>query len=361
MSGGDDTEQDKQYEPTQKKLDDARKKGEVPKSVDLTTAAAYFGFLIASAVAGPASLLALGNVLSSMLARSDAFSIAVFSGSAAPFAMGILSGAGLALSPWAVIPGVIALLSLIVQRGLVFAPSKLELKLSRISPIKGFSNKFGREGLFEFFKSTIKLLLYSTVLGIFLTLQFPAIIGTLLMTPALVAAEFLRLAVQLMFIVFLIALSIGAIDFIFQTAQHTRKNRMSRKEMLDEQKNSEGDPMMKQQRRQKAVTIAMNQMLADVPDADVIIVNPTHYAVALKWERLSGKAPICVAKGVDEIAARIRELADLHDIPIHSDPPTARLLYAGVELGEEIRTDHYKAVAAAIRFAEKVRTKVRGL
>lgn len=356
---GDDTEEDKQYEPTQKKLDDARKKGEVPKSVDLTTAAAYFGFLIAGGLAGPASLMAIGGTLAALLARADSFSTQVFSASGAPLARNLLTEMGWALAPWAVIPGVIALVSVIAQRGLVFAPSKLEPKGSRLSPIKGFTNKFGREGLFEFFKSTIKLIIYSIVLGIFLTMQFPVIIGTMILTPALIATEFLRLCLVLLFIVFIIALSIGGIDFMFQSAQHTRKNRMSRKEVMDEQKNSEGDPMMKHQRRQKAVTIAMTQMLGDVPDADVIIVNPTHYAIALKWERRSGRAPVCVAKGVDEIAARIRELAEQHDIPIHSDPPTARLLFASVEIGEEIRPDHYRAVAAAIRFAEKVRTKVR--
>lgn len=355
----EDNDQDKQYEPTQKKLDDARKKGEVPKSVDLTTASAYFGFLIAAALAGPASLIAIAETLTALLARPDSLSTQVFQGSGGVMATTLFAESGWALAPWFVIPGVIALLSVIAQRGLVFAPSKLEPKLTRISPIKGFSNKFGREGLFEFAKSSGKLIIYSVVLGIYLSYQFPRIIGTMIMTPAVIATEFLRMSLQLMFIVFVVALIIGGVDWLFQNAQHTRKNRMSRKELMDEHKNSEGDPLMKQQRRQKAVTIAMNQMLADVPDADVIIVNPTHYAIALKWERGSGRAPVCVAKGVDEIAARIRELAQEHKVPIHSDPPTARLLYATVELGQEIRPDHYRAVAAAIRFAEKVRTKVR--
>ncbi|SMY08227.1 EscU/YscU/HrcU family type III secretion system export apparatus switch protein [Flavimaricola marinus] len=356
---GDDSEEDKQYDPSQKKLDDARQKGEVPKSVDLTTSAAYFGFLVVGSLAGPASILAIGATLAALLARADSFSTQVFTGSGGLFAKNMLAEMGWALAPWMVLPGVIALLSVIIQRGLVFAPSKLEPKLSRISPIKGFTNKFGREGLFEFFKSAGKLVIYSIVLGFFLTFQFPEIIGTMIMAPALIASEFLGMALQLLFIVFLVAVSIGAVDWFFQNAQHTRKNRMSRKELMDEHKNSEGDPMMKQQRRQKAVGFAMNQMLADVPDADVIIVNPTHYAVALKWERGSGRAPICVAKGVDEIAARIRELAQTHEVPVHSDPPTARLLFASVEIGDEIKPDHYRAVAAAIRFAEKVRTKVR--
>ena len=103
----------------------------------------------------------------------------------------------------------------------------------------------------------------------------------------------------------------------------------------------------------------MNKMLADVPTADVVIVNPTHFAVALKWDRSAGSAPVCVAKGVDEIAARIRELASEHAVPLHSDPATARALHASVEIGSEIAPDHYRAVAAAIRFAENIRQKAK--
>jgi flagellar biosynthesis protein FlhB len=134
---------------------------------------------------------------------------------------------------------------------------------------------------------------------------------------------------------------------------------MSRKDLTDEMKDSEGDPHVKGQRRQRAQDIATNQMLADVSGADVIIVNPTHYAVALKWKRGARTAPICVAKGVDEIAAQIRARAAEHGIPIHSDPPTARAIHAAVEIGAPIQAEHFKAVAAAIRFAEAMRSKAR--
>ncbi len=136
-----------------------------------------------------------------------------------------------------------------------------------------------------------------------------------------------------------------------------RKNRMSDKEIRDEMKDAEGDPHMKQQRRQRGQEIAMNQMLSDVPKADVIVVNPTHYAVALQWSRNQGEAPVVTAKGVDEVARRIREIAHESAIPIHRDPPTARALHASVEIGSEIAPDHYRAVAAAIRFADMIRRK----
>ena len=135
---------------------------------------------------------------------------------------------------------------------------------------------------------------------------------------------------------------------------------MSRKELTDESKDAEGDPYMKQKRRQKGQEIASKQMIQDVPNADVVIVNPTHYAVALKWSRLPGDVPVCVAKGVDEIAARIREKAQESAVPIHSDPPTARALHAVVEIGQEIPPENYRAVAAAIRFADEIRRKAKG-
>lgn len=103
----------------------------------------------------------------------------------------------------------------------------------------------------------------------------------------------------------------------------------------------------------------MNRMLADVPKADVVVVNPTHYAVALQWNRRAGRAPVCLAKGTDEIAARIREAAAAAGVPIHSDPPTARALHAVIDIGREIRPEHYAPVAAAIRYAERMRKRAR--
>jgi flagellar biosynthetic protein FlhB len=134
---------------------------------------------------------------------------------------------------------------------------------------------------------------------------------------------------------------------------------MSHQEIREETKQSEGDPYMKAERRQRGREIATNRMLLDVPKADVVIVNPTHYAVALQWARTRGSAPVCVAKGQDDVALRIREIAAEAKVPIHSDPPTARALHAAVEIGHEIRPEHYRAVAAAIRFADRMRKAAR--
>lgn len=355
----DQNDDDKQYEASQHKLDEARKKGEFPRSVDLNTSAAYAGLLGVGISIGAVSLLKIAGDLRTFLARPETLSTQIFDGSGAPMMGGMMRDLGIWLSPWFAIPAVAVILSLILQRGFVFAPSKLEFKLSRISPIAQAKNKFGRSGLFEFGKSTTKLIIYSTVLFLFLWGRLPDIMGAMAFSPGQVIATLLQLCMSLMSIVLLIAVCLGVVDYSWQRAEHLRKNRMSRKELTDESKNSEGDPAMKQQRRQKGVAIAMNQMLAAVPDADVIVVNPTHYAVALKWDRKVGGAPECVAKGVDEIAARIREKAQESAVPIHSDPPTARALFASVEIGDQIPRDHYKAVAAAIRFADKIKKMAR--
>jgi len=355
----DDTDEDKQYEPSQKKLDDARKKGEIAKSADLTTAAGYGGFLIVAATVGPASLIAMGATLSILLGQADGLSSDLFAGRAAPLAAGVAAPIGGALLPWMAGPAALAILSILAQRAFVVAPSKLSPKGSRISLIKGIANKFGRAGLFEFFKSFAKLTLYCLVLGLFLWAQLPRIVDTMRLTPGMVMAELGRLLIALLGIVLVVSAAIGVLDFVFQKAEHTRKNRMSRKELTDEQKQAEGDPAMKQQRRQKGIELAMSQMMADMPKADVVIVNPTHYAVALQWNRGSGRAPVCLAKGIDAVAARIREAAAIHGIAIHSDPPTARALFSAVDIGAEIHPDHYRAVAAAIRFAERLRRAAR--
>jgi flagellar biosynthesis protein FlhB len=355
MSDEDDTE--KSFDPSQKRLDDARSRGEIAYSADLTTAAAYGGFVIVAFGFGAPALLTFATDLSILLDQADRFSIEVFEASPEPLAGRLLFDSALALLPWLGVPAALAMLAIIGQQGLVFAGSKLEPKLSRISPLASMQNKFGLTGLVEFFKSFLKLGLYCAVLGFYLTDRLPALIETLHLAPGLVTAALGRFIVEILLIVFLIATALGIFDLVWQRINHLRKNRMSRQELIEEMKDSEGDPMVKQQRRQRGVTIAMNQMLADVPKASVVIVNPTHYAVALKWDRRTRRAPVCVAKGTDEIAAKIREIAAEHAIPIQSDPPTARALFGETDIGQEISRNHYRAVAAAIRFADRIRKK----
>lgn len=358
MSQGDENTE-KEHEPTQKKLDDARSKGEVPKSNDLITAASYGGLLLSMVALGPQTVESIGATLAGLLAKSDQFADLLFQSRGTPLASAVVSALGLPLLGWFGLPALAVILTVVAQRAFVFAPSKLQPKLNRLSIIQNAKNKFGISGLFEFFKSFLKLTIYSLILGIYLYAEMPNILTSAQLAPTQALTRMGWMMVEFLSIVLVVAAVIGVVDLIFQHQEHTRKNRMSRKELMDETKQNEGDPHLKQHRRQKAYDIATNKMLTEVPEADVIIVNPTHYAVALKWSRAAGSAPVCVAKGVDEIATRIREIAAESAVPIHRDPPTARALFASVELGQEILPEHYEPVAAAIRFAEAMRAKAK--
>ncbi len=353
----DDT--DKSFEATPQKLLEARKKGEFARSAELLTAASYAGLLVAFLGFGLNGLLQLGGSMGVMIGQSAQIAPLFFGGAAAAPAMGVLKSIAASLLPVFALPAIAVLLTLFATRGIVFAPTKIAPKLAKISLLSNAKNKYGRNGLFQFLLSFLKLCIYSLCLAVFLYLRLDDMIAALNATPQNVTMLLGTVCIDFLIVVVVVSVVIGGGDAIWQHFEHLRKNRMSRKEIMDETKNSEGDPHMKQERRQRAQEIAGSQMAADVARADVIIVNPTHYAVALKWDRRPGQAPECVAKGTDALALRIREIASENAVPIHSDPPTARALHATTEVGQQIAPEHYKAVAAAIRFAEAMRQKAR--
>lgn len=357
MNEGSEDDNEKTLDPTPRKLEEARRKGDVAKSNDLITAGSYAGFLLTFLTIGPASLSGLGSALAWFVEQPDRIAPLVFNGSATSAFAGFMGHASKLLLPWFLIPAGLSLIVIVVQRAFVVTPSLLKPKFSRVSPMGNAKQKFGRLGLFEFAKSLIKLLIYSIVLWIVLESRLEAITATVWTGSRITMLILADLFVAFLVAVLGVALVIGMIDLIWQRQEHMRKNRMSYKELKDEAKDSEGDPYLKQERRQRAYDLATNRMMLDVPKADVIIVNPTHYAVALKWSRKPGEAPICVAKGVDEVAKRIRALAAEHAVPMHSDPSAARVLFATTDIGSEIAPDHYRAVAAAIRFAETIKRK----
>lgn len=356
MSEGDDSE--KSHAPSQRRLDEARKKGDVPRSADLTTAAVYGGLLVAIFVAGAGALQSAGTAAMVMLGQADRLAPMMLHAGRAPTA-GLLQAFALPFLPMLALPMVTAILGVIAQRGLVISPEKLMPKLSRISPIAAFGQKFGRDGLFAFGKSLTKAVVVCLLLAVLLPRHAASVLISSQVSPGQSSLLLLQILTQFLFLAFLSTLVFGGLDYGWQYLQHRRRNMMSRQEMVEENKDSEGDPHMKGHRRQRAREIAMSQMLADVARADVVLVNPTHYAVALKWKRGDRSAPVCLAKGTDDIAARIREKAAAAGVPIHRDPPTARAVYATVEIGAPIRPEHFKAVAAAIRFAEAMRKRAK--
>ncbi|MFK7939525.1 MAG: flagellar biosynthesis protein FlhB [Roseovarius sp.] len=354
-----DDDAEKTHDPTPQKLEEKRKKGEVAKSADLTTAATYGGFLLTGLAIGASSLQQLGTSFMVLIDQSDALSELIFEGRGVPALNALMLTICIALLGWYVIPAGLGVLSVVAQRAFLVAPDKLKPKMSRLNPIENAKKKYGLSGLFEFAKSFAKLLLYSILLGVLLVYRFDQMAGTLHAEPHIIGAIMARMMIEFMFVVLLISVCIGGVDYLWQRHDFIRQNRMSHRDLQEEHKRSEGDPHLKQKRRQRGAEIASSQMMADVPTADVVIVNPTHYAVALKWSRTPGSAPICVAKGVDHVAHTIRDLAQEHGIPIRHDPPTARALFAGTPLGEEIDPDHYRAVASAIRFAQTMRDRAR--
>ena len=333
-----DTEQDdRTEEPTPRKLEQAIEKGDVAKSQEVTTLFVLGGFTLAALITSGFSAERLNAGMTGFLANAHQITdgaghlsvmrdaiVTVLVALAAPFAIFFVAGlvgGGLQHRPlWTVEP--------------------LKPKPDRINPVAGFKRVFGMEALVNFAKGLLKI----------------AIVGAL---AAALFVEVRELSVKLLGGVLALFFFVAIGDGVYQRFAWLKRQRMTRREIKEELKQTEGSPEVKARQRMLRMERARRRMMAAVPEATVVVTNPTHYAVALKWERAKGTAPVCVAKGVDEIAHRIREIALENTVAIHSDPPTARALHATVEIGEEIRPEHYKAVAAAIRFAEQMRRKAR--
>lgn len=346
---------DKPYEATDRKLEEARKQGQFPYSGDLVTAAAYAGFTIFAAILGGSALVAAGEVFQTILAEG------LRAGPDATIAMRDLRDALLALvfpaAGWFAVPAALALLAVVGQGGPVFAPARMAPAWHKISPLSTLRQRFGISGLVEFGKGLVKSTLFAVVLGYYLAGALPGIVAAAALDVRQVVVFLLDATVDVVTLATAVALAVGLFDLFWQRFNHSQRHRMSRKEMEDEMREAEGDPMLKSQRRQAGIAIALNQAAAAVPKADVVIVNPTHYAVALSWDRGGGRAPVCVAKGTDDVALHIRKLAAEHGVPVRSDPPTARALHAAVAVGQEVPRAHFRAVAAAIRFADRIRSR----
>lgn len=350
---------DKSHEPTQKKLQKSREQGDVAYSSETTSAATYLGFFIALIVTAGWSMMQLQSQMMRFLAHPEDIGALLLSSDNNGFFVHTGTQIAAATAPIFVILIVAALCSIIFQRAIAFAPSKIKPKWSRLSIVGNAKKKYGWDGFSEFLKSAAKLSAIMLILLFAYKDRFADLPALAALPAAAVMPLLFKEAVFFCGLITIAAGVIAAIDLPWRHFQHRNRLKMSHKELKDEQKDSEGDPFLKSARRQRAESIATNRMLSDVPKADIVIVNPTHYAVALKWERGKQAAPTCVAKGVDEIAARIREAASVAGVPIKRDPPTARSIYAVVDIGQEIKKEHYAAVAAAIHYADEIRKKWR--
>ncbi|MEZ5897740.1 MAG: flagellar type III secretion system protein FlhB [Parvularculaceae bacterium] len=358
MSGEDDNQgADKSFEPTQGRLDRARKDGDVAQSKEANAAAAYVGLLIALSIVGADLAAKLAEIFTAAWDHPDGLARAVFF--SADARLELMVAVLKYTAPIFAAPALCVLASLAVQRALVFAPSKVKPKFSRLSAVKNFKQKFGPDGFGEFVKSAVKLVIVMAIFAAFAASKADDVFAYALMPAMAGATQISRTAVALLGVIALFSIVIAGLDLPWTFSRHKKRLMMSFEEVKREHKESEGDPALKHNRRARAQAIATNRMLLDVPDANVVIVNPEHYAVALRWDGPKTGAPVCCAKGVDALAAKIREIAAESGVPIRSDPPTARAIYAVVKVGEEVRREHYAAVAAAIHFAENIRQRAR--
>lgn len=354
-----DSSADKSHEPTQQKLRKSREKGDVAYSNEATAAAIYIGFFVALILAAGWSVSRLQTTFSLLLHRPEDVGQLLLYSQDSEFAFQFFTQIAVSIAPVFLILIMAALASVFAQQAMIFAPSKIKPKMSRISIIDNAKQKYSLNGLAEFLRSAMKLSAVLLVLAFAYQTRFTELPGLSGLPAQAIGQLLLRESIYFCGFITIAAVMIAAVDLPWRKVQHSNRLKMTYQELKEENKDTEGDPSMKAARRQRAETIATNHMLADVPKADVVIVNPTHYAVALKWDRAAKATPVCVAKGVDEIAARIREAASAAGVPIKRDPPTARSIYSIVEIGKTIKKEHYAAVAAAIHFADETRKKSR--
>lgn len=351
MAEGGQDQEDKSQEPTQKRLDDALKRGDVAKSQEVNT---WFviagGTLVVMAFAGSMSH-SLSTSMRGLLANS--YAIRVEGRSFLPIAQKI----GIDVIAAAAIPLLLLMLAAILgnmlQHRLVWTGEPLKPKLSKISPLAGFKRLFSKQALVNFVKGVVKLALLGAVMTALLWPERTRLDTLVTVDPAAILPMTQSLALQLLGAVVAILAFIAAADFLFQYRQWFERQKMSFQELKEEFKSTDGDPHVKAKIRQVREGRMRKRMMASVPDATVVIANPTHYAVALKYDR-GMNAPVCVAKGMDAIALKIREVAEANAVPIVENPPLARALHATVEIDSEIPAEHYQAVAEVIGYVMRL-------
>ena len=357
MAEGSDPES-KTEEATPRKLEEARKKGDVAKSPDVAAA---------MSLAGATAVLLIGGGYFSRQMAEDMLPFL-----AEPHAMigGLQAGAGVEIgmrAVWAVTPFLAALMLAVIvggvggnlaQSGFLFTAEKIKPKWSAVSPLSGFKRIFGPDGNVQFIKTFLKLVAIGAVCWWVLKPHTRELENLAAMSPALILPFARDLAASLMIsaLIFL-AFTAGA-DFIWQKFRFAKRMRMTKEETKEDYKQTEGDPHVKGKLRQIRMQRSRQRMMQAVPSATVVITNPTHYSVALRYEPDQGDAaPICVAKGVDAVAFRIRELAKESGVPVVENVPLARALYAAVEVDETIPREHFEAAAKVIGFVMQGRKR----
>ncbi|MGE0859260.1 MAG: flagellar biosynthesis protein FlhB [Gammaproteobacteria bacterium] len=352
MAEHDDAE-DRTEQPTDKRLHDARQKGQVVRSRELATVFVLFGGALALRMGGPRLVESLADVMTASLRLSHA---EIFAGQLLPARLlEVLVRGLLACSPVLAVGALVALAGPLALGGWNFTLEAAAPKLSRLDPLAGMKRVFGTHGWIEMLKALAKFGLVAAFAFAALRQQWPLMLG--LSQRSL--EDSLAASIDVIYLVFLVACAatvvIAFIDVPLQLWQHGKQLRMSRQEIREEMKETDGSPEMKGRIRAMQHEVARRRMMAEVPKADVVITNPTHYAVALKFKPDSMRAPILVAKGVETVAFNIRELAEQHGVTVMSAPPLARAIYHTTKLNREIPAGLYVAVARVLAYVFQLR------
>ena len=356
MADENDTS-DKTEDPTQKRLDDAHDRGDVAKSQEINTWFVISGATLVlstfSGSIGGGILMPLRNlIVNSWMIRADGPGLLALARS---LELAVIAAIGVPLLMLALA----AIAGNMVQHRLVWSAEALKPKLSKISPGAGAKRIFGKQAAANFAKGVFKVIALGAVMTAILWPERHRLESFMHFDPAMILDVTTNLTVHLMGAVVAMLAVVAIADYLFQYRQWFERQKMSLQEMKEEFKQSEGDPHVKARLRQLRAARMKKRMMAAVPKASVVITNPTHYSVALSYER-GMSAPVCVAKGADNIALKIREVAKAHDIPIVENVPLARALYATVEIDGEIPVEHYHAVAEIIGYVMGLRRGLSG-
>ena len=345
----DDTERSE--DPTQKRLDEALERGDVAKSQEVNTwfviaCATLILMMFSGSMSNGITSTLRGLIANSYAIRVDGIGF-----------VGVVSKLGSEVIAAMAIPFLLLALAAvggnIVQHRLVWSAESLKPKLSKISPAAGLKRLFSKQALANFLKGLIKLGLIGTIMVMLLWPERSRLDGLVATDPMVVLPLTLALSVKVLGAVVAVLALIAVADYLFQYRQWFERQKMSLRELKDEFKQTEGDPAVKGKIRQIRQNRMRQRITAAVPKASVVITNPTHFAVALQYER-GMNAPVCVAKGADLLARKIRELATEHGVPIVENPPLARALHATVEVDQEIPAEHYQAVAEVIGYVMRL-------
>ncbi|GLP94961.1 flagellar biosynthesis protein FlhB [Paraferrimonas sedimenticola] len=348
-----DSSQEKTEQPTPKRLQQAREKGQVPRSKELGTASVLLAAAIGMVMVGPGLGEALLNVMTRVFQpERDALFDAASTLSIWPM---VFSELAKPLLMFVVFLFAAAFAGNTLLGGITFSTKAAMPKLDKMSPLKGFKRMFGIQALVELAKGIAKFLVVAIVAYLLLKFNFDDILSLSAMHLPGNVAEAMGLLLKMFIILCSTMLLIVLIDAPYQLWNHNKQLKMTKQEVKDEYKDTEGKPEVKGRIRQLQREISQRKMMGEVPNADVILVNPEHYAVALKYDVSRAGAPFLLAKGVDQVAFKIREIGNEHDIPIVSSPALARAVYYTTKLNEEIPQGLFTAVAAVLAYVMQLK------